>query len=80
VVFGGFADAHSTAASVGSLNTQGQLPTDLAAIAIGLIITTNTFSKLGFAWAGGAAFLLRLAPGLLLLIASYWAGWWLLLR
>lgn len=78
VVVGGFADAHSTTASVGSLTAQGQLPANLAAIAIGLIITTNTISKLGFAWAGGAAYLLRLAPGLLLLIASYWAGWWLL--
>jgi uncharacterized membrane protein (DUF4010 family) len=80
VIFGGFADAHSTAASVGSLTTQGQLPPDLALIAIGLIVTTNTLSKLGFAWAGGGAYFWRLAPGLVLLIAAYWAAWWLLLR
>ncbi len=80
VVVGGFADAHSTAASVGSLTTQGQLQPDLALIAIGLIVTANTLSKLGFARAGGAAFFWRLAPGLILLIAAYWATWWLLLR
>ena len=80
VVAGGFADAHSTAASVGSLATQGQLTAELAVIAIGLVITTNTLSKLGFAWAGGGAYFWRLAPGLLLLIATYWVSWWLLLR
>ena len=52
VVIGGFADAHSTAASVGSLASQEQLPRELAIIAIGLVITTNTLSKLGFARAG----------------------------
>jgi uncharacterized membrane protein (DUF4010 family) len=80
VIVGGFADAHSTTASVGSLTAQGQLPGDLAMIAIGLIVTTNTLSKLGFAWAGGSAYFWRLAPGLILLIAAYWAAWWLLLR
>jgi len=80
VVVGGFADAHSTTASIGSLTLQGQLTAELAAIAIGLVVTTNTVSKLGFAWAGGAAFFWRLAPGLLLLVAAYWAAWWLLLR
>jgi uncharacterized membrane protein (DUF4010 family) len=80
VVVGGFADAHSTAASVGSLTTQGQLTAELAAIAIGLVITTNTLSKLGFAWAGGPGYFWRLAPGLLLLIAAYWVSWWLLVR
>jgi uncharacterized membrane protein (DUF4010 family) len=77
VVVGGFADAHSTAASIGSLAAQDQLPRELAAIALGLVVTTNTVSKLGFAWAGGKTFFWRLAPGLLLLIATYWAAWWL---
>jgi uncharacterized membrane protein (DUF4010 family) len=80
VVIGGFADAHSTAASIGSLAAQDQLPRELAAIAIGLVVTTNTVSKLGFAWAGGKAYFWRLAPGLLLLIAAYWVTWWLTLR
>ena len=80
VVVGGFADAHSTAASIGSLTLQGQLTSELAMIAIGLVVTTNTASKLGFAWAGGSAYFWRLAPGLVLLVAAYWAAWWLLLR
>jgi len=80
VVVGGFADAHSTAASVGSLSAQQQMPRELAAVAIGLIVTTNTISKLGFARAGGRAYFWRLAPGLLLLVAAFWGGWWLLAR
>ncbi len=80
VVIGGFADAHSTSASVGSLAAQGQMPRELAAIAVGLIITTNTFSKLGFARAGGSAYFWRLAPCLVLLIAAFWISWWIFVR
>jgi uncharacterized membrane protein (DUF4010 family) len=80
VVVGGFADAHSTTASVGSLSAQQQLPRELAAIAVGLIVTTNTLSKLGFARAGGSAYFWRLAPGLVLLIAAFWVTWWLVAR
>ena len=54
VVLGGFADAHSTAASIGSLAAQEQMSRELAAVGVGLVITTNTLSKLGFARAGGA--------------------------
>jgi uncharacterized membrane protein (DUF4010 family) len=77
VVAGGFADAHSTAASVGSLSSQGQMTRELAGIAAGLIVTTNTISKLAFARAGGAGYFWRLAPGLVLLIAAFWGTWWL---
>jgi uncharacterized membrane protein (DUF4010 family) len=78
VVIGGFADAHSTAASIGSLAAQQQLSRDLAAVAVGLVVTANTISKLGFARAGGAGYFWRLAPGLVLLIAAFWVTWWLL--
>ena len=77
VVIGGFADAHSTAASVGSLSAQGQMTRELGAIAVGLVFTTNTLSKLAFARAGGARYFWRLAPGLLLMVAAFWAAWWL---
>jgi uncharacterized membrane protein (DUF4010 family) len=77
VVIGGFADAHSTAASVGSLAKQGQMTRELAAIAVGLVFTTNTLSKLAFARAGGANYFWRLAPGLVLMVAAFWAAWWL---
>jgi uncharacterized membrane protein (DUF4010 family) len=78
VVIGGFADAHSTAASIGSLAAQQQLSRELAAVAVGLVVTANTISKLGFARAGGAGYFWRLAPGLVLLIAAFWVTWWLL--
>jgi uncharacterized membrane protein (DUF4010 family) len=80
VILGGFADAHSTAASVGSLAAQEQMPRALAPVAIGLIITTNTLAKLGVARAGGSAFFWRLAPGLVLLIATFWVTWWFTAR
>jgi uncharacterized membrane protein (DUF4010 family) len=75
VVIGGFADAHSTAASVGSLAVKNLLTPEVAAIAVGLIATANTVSKLAFARAGGAAFFWRLAPGLVLLVAAFWVTW-----
>jgi uncharacterized membrane protein (DUF4010 family) len=80
VIVGGFADAHSTAASIGSLAAHEQMPRELAIIAVGLAITTNTLSKLGFARAGGSAYFWRLAPGLAVLIAAFWVTWWLLPR
>lgn len=80
VVVGGFVDAHSTAASIGSLASQEQMSRALAPIALGLVVTTNTISKLGFARAGGSAYFWRLAPGLVLLVAAFWAGWWLLVH
>ena len=76
VVLAGFADAHSTAASVGSLSAQEQMTRELAAIAVGLVFTTNTISKLAFARAGGAGYFWRLAPGLGLLMAAFWLTWW----
>jgi uncharacterized membrane protein (DUF4010 family) len=76
VVLGGFADAHSTAASVGSLSAKQQMTRELAAIAVGLVFTTNTLSKIAFARAGGAKYFWRLTPGLVLLVASFWGVWW----
>ncbi len=77
VVIGGFADAHSTAASIGSLAAQQHMSRELAAVGIGLVISTNTLSKLGFARTGGSGYFWRLAPGLALLVAAFWATWWL---
>ncbi len=53
------------------------MPRELAAVAVGLVLTTNTISKLAFARTGGAGYFWRLAPCLVLLVASYWIGWWL---
>lgn len=78
VVIGGFADAHSTAASVGSLAAQQQMPHALAVVAVGLVLTTNTISKLAFAHTGGGRYFWSLAPGLVLLVAAFWLAWWLI--
>jgi len=78
VVVGGFADAHSTAASVGSLSAQQHMTRELAMIAVGLIVTANTLSKIAFAWAGGRGYFLRLVPGLVLMVAAFWVTWWIL--
>ena len=64
--------------SVGTLSAQQHMTRELAMIAVGLIVTANTLSKLGFAWAGGRAYFLRLAPGLVLMVTAFWATWWLL--
>jgi uncharacterized membrane protein (DUF4010 family) len=80
VVLGGFADAHSTAASVGSLSAQQHMTRELAMIAVGLIVTANTVSKIGFAWAGGRGYFLRLVSGLVLMVAAFWVTWWILAR
>ncbi len=77
VVIGGFADAHSTAASVGSLASQEQMSRELAIIAVGLVFTANTLSKLAFARAGGMGYFWRLAPGLIFMVAAFWLAWWL---
>jgi hypothetical protein len=47
-------------------------------IAVGLIVTANTLSKIAFAWAGGRGYFLRLVPGLVLMVAAFWVTWWIL--
>jgi uncharacterized membrane protein (DUF4010 family) len=77
VVAGGFADAHSTSASVGTLTSAEQMGRPLGAIAIGLVLSANTLTKLLFARTGGTAYFWRLTPGLALLVGAFWATWWL---
>jgi uncharacterized membrane protein (DUF4010 family) len=73
-VTGGFLDAHSSAASVAGLASQKLLPHTVAGNAVGFILTANTLSKLVFARAGGNAFFVRVAPGLVLMIAAFWVA------
>jgi uncharacterized membrane protein (DUF4010 family) len=73
----GLLDPHAVAISLASLAASGRLaPEDaLAPILIGL--STNTLTKLGFAFvSGGRAFTLRVAPGLVLVAAAAWFGAW----
>jgi uncharacterized membrane protein (DUF4010 family) len=76
-VAGGFLDSHSSSASVAGLAAQKLLPYPVAGNAIGLILTANTLAKLIFARVGGSAFFWRIAPGLVLMIATFWAARWL---
>jgi uncharacterized membrane protein (DUF4010 family) len=72
---GGFADAHSASASVASLVAGGQEDSKAAIWAILAAFTTNTLSKMFFAFRnGGGTYALLVAPGLVLVAAAAWAG------
>lgn len=72
----GFVDVHASLASVCTLVEAGRLDPVDSLLPILLGFSANTGSKLFAAWvSGGAAFALRVAPGLLLLLAAVWAAW-----
>lgn len=78
ISLGGFADAHSAAASGAALAQRGVMTDQIAAFAVLLALTTNTLTKLIVAAAtGGRTYLAGLAPALLLMLAAGWAGLWL---
>jgi len=71
----GFADAHSAAISVASLAADGRIQPPAAVIPILAALTTNTITKMIFAFsAGGRTFALRVVPGLVLMLIAAWAG------
>jgi uncharacterized membrane protein (DUF4010 family) len=71
----GLVDAHAAAISTAALVASGALPADQAALPILAGLSTNTVTKLAFAvTAGGRNFTLRVAPGLILVLAAAWAG------
>lgn len=71
----GFVDAHAAAVSVASLSASMKLTADAAVIPILAGLTTNAVSKAVVALtAGGRAYALRVAPGLLLTAAAVWIG------
>ena len=71
----GLADTHSAAVSVASLVASDKLGADGAVIPILAAVTTNTLTKMVFAvTGGGAAFAVRVVPGLILVLAAAWAG------
>ena len=75
VALAGFADTHSAAASAANLAVNGTIPERTACIGILLAFSTNQISKAVVAWmAGGAAFALRIIPGLLLILVGLAAG------
>jgi uncharacterized membrane protein (DUF4010 family) len=72
----GFADAHSTAISVGSLVAAEKISVVEGTLPILLGLTTNTVTKVVIAIVnGGGRYALQVVPGLLLTIGAAWLGW-----
>jgi uncharacterized membrane protein (DUF4010 family) len=71
----GFVDTHSAAIAIASLVASGKMSAVDAAFPILAGLSTNTISKIIFAWSGGGRpFALRLIPGLILVAGAAWAG------
>lgn len=71
----GFADTHAPAISVASLVADGKLAASNAVIPILAAFSTNTLTKMVFAFtAGGARFALYVIPGQLLMLVAAWAA------
>lgn len=72
IALAGFADAHSSTASAATLAASGGMDEPAAILTILLSVTTNTVSKALVAIAGGRGFFLRVAGGLVLMLATLW--------
>lgn len=73
----GLADAHAPVISVGELSADGKVARNVAALALLLALSSNTVMKtLVSIGAGRAAYARYVLPGLLLMLAGVWAGWW----
>lgn len=71
----GFVDTHSAAIAVASLVASGKMTAADAVFPVLAALTTNTVSKIVFAWSSGSrSFALRLIPGLVLVAVAAWAG------
>lgn len=75
IAAGGFADAHSAAATAAAMARQGGMSLDYATLAALAAIATNTLTKLVAALvSGGTAYAFKLAPGLLLMLCALFLG------
>jgi len=71
----GFADAHATAVSMASQVAAGKMVARDACMPILVGFTTNSITKIVLAGAtGNRAFALRVAPGLIIVLAAAWTG------
>lgn len=74
----GLADTHAPAVSVAALVASDAIGAATAPLPILLALTTNTLSKcVAAVSAGGRPFAQQVVPGLLLILATAWGGWWL---
>ena len=73
--FTGFADAHSSTASIAALAKSGQLPFEAIAGPALIAISSNSVSKCLVAWiSGGRRFAVYVLPGQFGLTLAMWAG------
>lgn len=71
----GFADTHAPAISVASLVADGKLAPQAAVIPILAAFSTNTITKMVFAFTtGGSRFALYVVPGQILMLVATWAA------
>ncbi|WP_095128439.1 DUF4010 domain-containing protein [Pseudomonas sp. Irchel s3h14] len=71
----GFADAHSSTASIASLAKAGLLPFDAIADPALIAVSSNSLSKCLVAWvSGGRRFAAYVIPGQVLLTLAMWVG------
>ncbi|MCX4216127.1 DUF4010 domain-containing protein [Pseudomonas sp. MCal1] len=74
-VLSGFADAHSSTASIATLAKGGLLAYSAIAPPVLLAVSSNALSKCLVAWiSGGRRFAAYVIPGQILLTAAMWAG------
>lgn len=74
----GLADLHAASASVAQLVASGEIGVDNAAWPVFIALVANSLSKLLMGWLrGGTGFLLRLLPGVVLIVVAFAGGvWW----
>jgi uncharacterized membrane protein (DUF4010 family) len=73
----GFADVHAAATSALSLAAAGTLPDASLPALVLAAVTTNSLTKLVATVAGGPAYALRVAPGLIAIAVAAAAGAWI---
>jgi uncharacterized membrane protein (DUF4010 family) len=71
----GFVNAHAAAIAVAALVASGKMTAADAVFPVLAALSTNTISKIAFAWSSGSrSFALRLIPGLIVVAIAAWAG------
>jgi uncharacterized membrane protein (DUF4010 family) len=72
---GGFADTHAAAIGVSSVFVSGKLGVSAATLAVLAALSSNTVSKVVFAFIGGGSrYAVPVAIGLVIVIAAVWLG------
>lgn len=72
----GFSDAHAAAISAATLAASERASTHFATLAVLVALSTNAVSKSVVAFSmGNRQYALELVPGLVLMVAAAWAGW-----